>query len=104
MKNQIGGLNSFEKEQIGKLKEFNDKVNAFFSYLMDMLEQRRYDQLDELVQQRDKLISLINDILYNRVKIIKKTQKGVKVSVTYIEMLSETKNLFVVRNQVLCSA
>ena len=39
------------------------------------------------------MINIINDILYNRVKIIKKTQKGVKVSVTYIEMLSETKNL-----------
>ena len=26
--------------------------------------------------------------------ILKKTQKGVKISVTYMEMLSETKNLF----------
>ncbi len=32
--------------------------------------------------------------LLNRIKILKKTQKGVKVSVTYMEMLNETKNLF----------
>ena len=36
---------------------------------------------------------MINDILLNRIKILKKTQKGVKVSVTYMEMLNETKNL-----------
>jgi hypothetical protein len=58
-----------------------------------MLKKRKYNQLEEIVLHRDKLINLINDILYHRVKIIKKTQKGVKVSVTYIEMLSETKNL-----------
>ena len=39
------------------------------------------------------MISLVNDILRNRIKILKKIHKGVKVSVTYIEMLSETKNL-----------
>jgi hypothetical protein len=39
------------------------------------------------------MILLINDMLYHRVKIIKKPKKGVKVSVTYIEMLSKTKNL-----------
>ena len=37
---------------------------------------------------------MANAILLNRIKILKKTQKGVKVSVTYMEMLSETKNLF----------
>jgi hypothetical protein len=73
--------------------EFNAQTKIFFEYLIDLLERKKYDQLDELVLRRDKMITLINEILYNRVKIIKKTQKGVKVSVTYIEMLSETKNL-----------
>ena len=40
------------------------------------------------------MILLANDILRNRIKHLKKTQKGVKLSVTYMEMLSETKNLF----------
>ena len=62
--------------------------------MTDLLEHRKYNQLDDLVRQRDELIDHINDVIYHRVKIIKMTQKGVKVSVTYIEMLSETKNLF----------
>ena len=84
---------AFDKEQNSSLLEFNAQVKAYFVNLVDMLEHRKYNQVDEIVLHRDKLISLINEILYNRVKIIKKTQKGVKVSVTYIEMLSETKNL-----------
>ncbi|HYW94061.1 MAG TPA: hypothetical protein VE870_00575, partial [Bacteroidales bacterium] len=40
-----------------------------------------------------EVINMINDILVNRIKILKKTRKGVKMSVTYIEMLSETKSL-----------
>jgi Na+/phosphate symporter len=91
--NHLDNNHASDKEQNGKLKEFSEKIKSFFEYLIDLLKHRKYDQLDELVHQRDKLISLINNILYNRVKIIKKTQKGVKVSVTYIEMLSETKNL-----------
>ena len=91
--NHLDNNHAFDKEQNGSLMDFNSKINAFLVSLTDMLEHRRYKQIDDLVLQRDKLINLINDILYNRVKIIKKKQKGVKVSVTYIEMLSETKNL-----------
>ncbi len=91
--NHLDNNHAFDKEQNSSIMEFNDQTKSFFEYLIDLLKQRKYDQLDELVLRRDKMITLINDILYNRVKIIKKTQKGVKVSVTYIEMLSETKNL-----------
>ena len=91
--NHLDNNHAFDKEQNVSLMEFNAQIKTFFEYLIDLLKRRKYDQLDELVLRRDKMITLINDILYNRVKIIKKTQKGVKVSVTYIEMLSETKNL-----------
>ncbi len=91
--NHLDNNHAFDREQNGSLMDFNSKINDFFVSLIDMLEHRRYKQIDEIIVRRDKLINLINDILYSRVKIIKKKQKGVKVSVTYIEMLSETKNL-----------
>lgn len=91
--NHLDYNHATDKEQSGSLLEFNANVNTFFVSLIDMLKNRQYHQFDDIVLHRDKLINLINEILYNRVKIIKKTQKGVKVSVTYVEMLSETKNL-----------
>jgi phosphate/sulfate permease len=84
---------SVDKEQATQLKEFNEKVNEFFKDGIDLLDGKKFDQLEALTKKRDALIDMSNDILLNRIKILKKTQKGVKVSVTYIEMLSETKNL-----------
>lgn len=91
--NHIDNNHAFDKEQNGSLMEFKDQIKSFLEFLIELLKKRKYDQVDELVNRRDKLLNTINEILYNRVKIIKKKQKGVKVSVTYIEMLSETKNL-----------
>ncbi len=82
-----------DREQTDQLKNFNDKTGEFLNYVINLLKNRNFDNMDELAHRRDEIIDLANDILLNRVKILKKTQKGVKVSVTYMEMLSETKSL-----------
>jgi len=89
----IDNNHAHDKEQKDSLLDFSDQLKSFFEFLQHLLKERKYDQLEQLIQHRDSLINTINDILYQRVKIIKKKQKGVKVSITYIEMLSETKNL-----------
>jgi Na+/phosphate symporter len=83
----------FDKEQTDKLKEFNDKIRKLFNFADGLLKTRSYNNLDELVIRRDELINLSNDLLRSRIKILKKARKSVKVSVTYMDMLSETKNL-----------
>jgi Na+/phosphate symporter len=84
---------ALDREQSVQLKAFNDKVSEFFNYIINLLKNKNFDEPDELVVRRDELLEMANEILINRVKILKKTQKGVKVSVTYMEMLSETKSL-----------
>jgi phosphate/sulfate permease len=84
---------ALDKEKNDKLKDFNEKIGKFFGDAVALLKEKKGDQLDELVNKRDVLIELANEILVHRIKILKRTQKGIKVSVTYIEMLSETKNL-----------
>jgi phosphate/sulfate permease len=91
--NHLDNNHPLDKEQTDTLKDFNDQISEFFNFAINLLKNRNFDHLDELVLRRDKLIDLANDIFLSRIKIIKKTQKGVKVSVTYMEMLSETKNL-----------
>lgn len=92
---------SLDKEQSNQLKEFNEKVREFFDFLIDLIKNRQFEKLNEIAERRDALIEMSNDILLNRIKILKKTQKGVKVSVTYIEMLSETKNLLLTAVQLV---
>ena len=92
--NHLDNNHPLDKEQSDSFKDFNEKSSDFFNYVINILKNRNYENLDELVHRRDEMIRLTNDILRNRIKILKKTQKGVKISVTYMEMLSETKNLF----------
>ncbi len=91
--NHLDNNHAFDKEQTERMKDFNDRVGEFFNFVINLLKKRNFDHLDELVHRRDEMINLANDILLSRIKILKKTRKGVKVSVTYMEMLSETKNL-----------
>lgn len=92
--NHLDNNHSLDKEQVDSLKEFNQKTIEFFDFLISILDNRSFDKLNELIVRRDEMINMANVILLNRIKILKKTQKGVKISVTYMEMLSETKNLF----------
>jgi len=92
--NHLDNNHPLDKEQTEALKSFNEKSGEYFSFLIQVLNDRKFEQLDELVKRRDEMINLANEILVNRIKILKKTQKGVKISVTYLEMLSETKNVF----------
>ncbi len=92
--NHLDNNHPSDKEQLDELKTFIEKSSEFFNYVIDILKERKFEKFEELSARRDELINMANDILKNRIKILKKTQKGVKVSLTYMEMLSETKSLF----------
>ena len=92
--NHLDNNHPLDKEQVEAMKNFNEKASEFFNLVINILKNKNFDSLDELVNRRDEMIELANEILKQRIKILKKTQKGVKVSLTYMEMLSETKNLF----------
>jgi len=91
--NHLDNNHSLDSEQSQELGEFNEKLSEFFNYVINLLKNGQSDQFEELNQRRDELLEMINQIQLKRIKILKKTQKGVKVSVTYMDMLNETKNL-----------
>jgi Na+/phosphate symporter len=92
--NHIDNNHPMDKDQLEVIKEFSEKSREFFDYLMDILKDRDFHKIPDLTKRRDEMIEMVNDILLTRIKILKKTQKGVKISITYMEMLTETKNLF----------
>lgn len=85
---------ALDKEQSEALKLFNEKASEYFDFAINILQNKSFESIDDLSNRRDEMINMINDLLRNRIKILKKTQKGAKVSVTYMEMLNESKNLF----------
>ena len=91
--NHLDNNHPLDKEQAEQLKEFNDSASEFFKYVIGILENRGSYNSEELNTRRDELMAKVDEIQLNRIKILKKTQKGVKMSVTYLDMLNETKNL-----------
>ena len=91
--NHLDNNHAIDKEQIDKFKDFNYQLSGFFNFAIKLLKNRSYNKLEDLVLRRDAMISMANEILFSRIKIVKKNKKGVKLSATYIELLSETKNL-----------
>jgi phosphate/sulfate permease len=89
----IDNNHALDTEQTKELKQFNESINEFFNYSISIMQSRNIESLEEYSRKRDLLIESINTIIKNRIKILKKKQKGTKVSMTYIEMLTETKNL-----------
>lgn len=92
--NHLDNNHPLDKEQAEPLKIFNEKSSEYFNFAINILKNSNFESIDELANRRDEMIDLANDIMLTRIKILKKTQKGVKVSVTYMEMLNESKNLF----------
>ncbi|MDF1571648.1 MAG: inorganic phosphate transporter [Bacteroidales bacterium] len=91
--NHLDNNHALDREQFKDLKQFNEEINEFFNFTITMMQNRKTSDMDEIIAKRDKLIESINGIIKQRIKILKKKQKGTKVSMTYIEMLTETKNL-----------
>ncbi len=67
---------ALDKEQSESLKLFNEKASEFFNFAINILKNKSFDSIPELASRRDEMISMINDILLNRIKIIKKSQKA----------------------------
>jgi Na+/phosphate symporter len=82
-----------DREQQDELTNFSEQLSDFFNYVLNLLKKGGYEDEKEVIEKRDKMIEMINDIIVSRIKILKKKRKGVKVSITYIEMLTETKSL-----------
>jgi len=91
--NHINNNHSLDNLQEKELKQFNEEVNEFFNFSISLMTSGNEEHLDEFTEKRNQLIDSVNSIIKNRIKILKKKQKGTKVSMTYIEMLTETKNL-----------
>jgi hypothetical protein len=91
--NHLDNNHPMDKHQREMMMNLNEKTGEFFSYVINLLQHRSSDRMQEVTQQRDELLDMINDIIHQRIKLLKKGKKGVKISMTYIEMLTETKNL-----------
>jgi len=84
---------SFTKEQINEFNEFGIELNEFFNYTLHILKEKKFEDLDELIENRDKLLDKLKVIEKAQIKRIKNNEVSTRNSMLYFKIIGETKNL-----------
>lgn len=83
----------FTQEQIYDLKLVNDGVENIFNKVNEMLRDKDFSDLDEVLVMRDNLFTVIADAIKHQIKRLKEEQTSTKASMLYLNILNETKTM-----------
>lgn len=86
--NNHKGLSS---EQIHDLKIINDEVENIFNAVNDMLREKDFSKLNDVLVMRDRLFDTIAECIKNQIRRLKTQEGSTKASVLFMNILSETK-------------
>lgn len=75
------------------LLEFNEKMSEFFNFALTIVRQNSFEHISELESKRDMLISEINSLRKKQIKSLKKEGAGTKVSLVFLDLMTESKNM-----------
>jgi hypothetical protein len=81
------------ENQVSDFMNFNEKVAQFFNFSLTIIKMDSFIHIDDMKKQRDSLINSINELRIKQIKYLKKAGKGTKVSIAYLDILTESKNL-----------
>ena len=82
-----------EKTEADALLKFNDNMSEFFNFALNIIKQQKYNNIDDLKKHRDRLIEESHDIKKQLLKTLKKDGRNTKVSLVFLDILTESKNM-----------
>lgn len=83
----------FNEAQIEQLNQFNGDLSSFLNQTLHLLKEEDFDKLDELISQRDTLLTNLDKLEKNQIKMIKNREVSTRNSILYFNILKETKNM-----------
>jgi len=84
---------SFDTDQINQFNEFRVELNNFFNYALYILKEKRFEDLDELIGKRNRLVDNLKELEKSHIKRIKVSTISTRNSILYFNIISETKSL-----------
>ena len=76
-------------------------MSEYFNYALTILKKNSFEHLDEFKKMRDDLMEMTVDLKKKQIKSLKKAGKGTKVTLVYLDILSESKNMLLFVTNVL---
>ena len=93
------------EDQIHDLKIINDEVENIFNAVNDMLREKDFSKLNDVLTMRDRLFFTIAECIKNQIRRLKTQEGSTKASALFMTILSETKVIVLhSRNQLKTEA
>ncbi len=89
------------KDQEKELMQFSEKMSEFFNFSLNILINNKFDNIPELIKLRNEIINQTVNLKKNQIQYLKNERKGTKVSMVFLEIMTESKNLVLFVTNVL---
>ncbi len=89
----IPGNHTLLPEQKEELSGLNEDISEFYNFIINLLKGGKFDQLIEIIEKQQVILLLLSQINKKQLKRMKKGESGTRISMLYIDVLSETKNM-----------
>jgi len=83
----------FIPEQVKNLTDLNKRIDAMFNFTLHLIKEENFDELDNLIKERDAIIEMLKKMEKNQIKRIKNKMVNTRNSQLFFKMLSEIEYL-----------
>ena len=81
------------KEQVYDLKRINDRVEDIFGDINTMLRTRSFENMEMVLNKRDKMFDLIDEVMQNQLRRLRDTGGSSSANMLFFNILTETKTM-----------
>ncbi|MFC2093725.1 inorganic phosphate transporter, partial [Bacteroidota bacterium] len=81
------------QEQKDDLKSLSEEIEILFKDSLNIIKEQKFSELEKILAEQQELLDSIGKLRKKQVKRIKGSQAGTRISLLYLEVLAETKNL-----------
>ena len=91
------------KEQVYDLKRINDRVEEIFGEINDMLRSRSFDNMESILNKRDEMFDLIDEVMQNQLRRLRDTGGSSSANMLFFNILTETKTMILHSRNIMKS-
>ncbi len=83
----------FNAEQVEELTDLMSQSDTFHNYVLHAVKEENFDELDNLISERDKLLDRLHKLEKNQIKRIKHKAVNTRNSQLFFKIISEVEHL-----------
>lgn len=88
--NHHKGVTQSQRED---LQDLLDEVTAYFNHFIHIEKEQKFELMQEMITKQTFLLGFLDDLRKNQIKRIKTGEGRTRVSILFMDVISETKNV-----------